>query len=280
MPLDRLSALSIAPAARDWLRLSRRVRWLHVFDHACNLMNERGEVLSIVSRYIGDGPFNLVIPADGLIFSNFLNVGSQITITSDRIILGDIRIDTQNVMLSSPRPDWESLHSHKDRILNQLISSPVIDYDLSIPDSLLSALFASVSTADAQSSCVAARKLAGLGAGLTPAGDDILLGAVLAARLIHPFKIATLLAEAIANTAAPLTTSLSAAWLMAAGKGDVASSWHQFFDALISEDAKAVQDSVDRILAVGHTSGADALAGFLGSLTFSPHIYDVPEYLH
>ena len=80
------------------------------------------------------------------------------------------------------------------------------------------------------------------------------------------------------NTAAPLTTSLSAAWLKSAGRGEAGTLWHEFFDALISVSRivadpdgggasptyrTAVQNSVDKILAVGETSGTDALAGFL-----------------
>ncbi len=92
------------------------------------------------------------------------------------------------------------------------------------------------------------------------------MGAVLAAWIIHPPEIARVLAEEITNTAAPLTTSLSAAWLRSAGRGEAGILWHNFFDALISADRTAVQESMEKILVIGHTSGADALAGFMGTL--------------
>ncbi len=265
MPAYRLSALTIAPAARDWLGSSHTARFLHVFDHVCNLINGYGEVFSIVSEDIGDGPFNLVLEDEPIIFSDYLDIQSQITIDPNRIILGNVRINAQNAQLWSPRPDWETLHAHKEDILNQLMSLPMSNYQPLIPHSLLSALFTSIAAADIPFSLTAARGLAGLGAGLTPAGDDLMLGALLAARIIHPSEIARVIAEEITNTAAPLTTSLSAAWLKSAGKGDAGILWHKFFAALISADKMAVQDSVDKISAVGHTSGADALAGFLGS---------------
>jgi hypothetical protein len=41
---------------------------------------------------------------------------------------------------------------------------------------------------------------------------------------------------------------------------------HEFFDALICTDTLRIQKSVDKILAVGETSGADALAGFFGTI--------------
>jgi hypothetical protein len=43
--------------------------------------------------------------------------------------------------------------------------------------------------------------------------------------------------------------------------------WHNFFDSLISVDSIAIQLSVKKILSIGHTSGADALAGFFGVFT-------------
>ena len=44
-----------------WLRESKTAGILHLFDHSCNLKNERGDVLSIVDPAIGPGPFNLVL---------------------------------------------------------------------------------------------------------------------------------------------------------------------------------------------------------------------------
>jgi len=41
--------------------------------------------------------------------------------------------------------------------------------------------------------------------------------------------------------------------------------WHEFFDALVSANALGIEDAMDRILDVGATSGADALAGFAGT---------------
>ena len=91
------------------------------------------------------------------------------------------------------------------------------------------------------------------------------MGAILAARIIHPPEVASVLAEEVARTAAPLTTSLSVAWLNSAGRGEAGILWHEFFDALIFTDPGRVQEVINRILAVGETSGTDALAGFIGA---------------
>ena len=273
-----INAVSLVPDARDWLANSRHPRILHVFDHACNLINEHREVLSIVTPQIGNGPFNLVID-DDVLFSEYLNLPAKrlISVFPNQLNLGDLTINTDNAKLWSPRPDWEMLHANTDEILNQLISLPIttyqargldMDFATSVqpystttsPQSLISAL----STANIPSSLTITQKLAGLGIGLTPAGDDFIIGALLAAWIIHPLDVARVLAVEVTDVAAPLTTSLSAAWLKSTGKGEAGILWHQFFDALISANHAGVQEAMDKILAVGETSGADALAGFIG----------------
>ena len=76
--MQSINSLSLAPDVRDWLANSRQPRILHVFDHACNLINVHREVLSIVTSQIGNGPFNLVIEGD-ILFSEHLNLQSPIS---------------------------------------------------------------------------------------------------------------------------------------------------------------------------------------------------------
>jgi hypothetical protein len=135
---------------------------------------------------------------------------------------------------------------------------------LPINQSLISSHSSALADKDISNAKKVASKIAGLGAGLTPAGDDLLMGAIYAACIIHPFEIASTLARDVANTAAPRTTSLSAAWLRSAGRGEAGILWHQFFDALLSQDQTNIEESMKNILAVGETSGADALTGFMG----------------
>ncbi len=290
--MQSINALSLAPDVNDWLANSRHPRILHVFDYVCNLINEHREVLSIVTQQIGNGPFNLVIE-DDILFSARLNVQSSISIGADQLNLGDLTINTVNARLWSPCPDWERLHAKKDDILNQLTSLPITNYQkrgLDTPfakiaqgysttpnfQSLISNLCSSLVTADLPNCIDSAKQLAGLGSGLTPAGDDFILGAVLAAWIIHSPDVAKVLAKEVTNTAAPLTTSLSAAWLRSAGKGEAGILWHDLFDALNSADSAYIQASLEKILAIGETSGADALAGFLGTLMCWPPLAGNP----
>jgi hypothetical protein len=291
--MQSTNALSLSPDVKDWLANSRHPRILHIFDQACNLINEHREVLSIVTPQIGNGPFNLVLEND-LCFSDQLNIESQVSISPIHIIIGSLTVYTTDAKLWSPRPDWEKLHARKDDIANQLTQLRVRNYQLCglgtpfaanaqgysttdshsellplnhqspVSNSLTSNLSSAIAMADIFSCHTTAKQLAGLGIGLTPSGDDFIMGALYAAWIIHPFEIASILAHEVAAIAAPLTTSLSAAWIRSAGRGEVGILWHQFFDALISNVQTQIEKSVENILAVGETSGADALAGFIG----------------
>jgi hypothetical protein len=281
--MHSINALSLTSAINHWLANTCHPRILHIFDRACNLINEGGEVLSVVTPDIGNGPFNLVLE-DDLCISECLGLQSLITVSGNQLTLGDLTINTDNAKLWSPRPDWERLHARKDDIANQLTKLPITkyqfcglntslttnvqDYSTTRLQSLISNLSSALATADISSALKITSHLAGLGAGLTPAGDDFIMGAMYAARILHPPEIASVLTQEIANTAAPLTTSLSAAWLKSAGRGEAGILWHEFFNALVSSNTDAVQLQITKLLSVGHTSGADALAGFIDSFTY------------
>jgi len=107
--------------------------------------------------------------------------------------------------------------------------------------------------------------LAGLGGGLTPAGDDFILGALLAAWAGLYGPSAPALAAGVAKAAAAATTTLSAAYVRAAARGECSAYWHRLFAALLQPQTGEAPAALAALLAVGHTSGADALAGFLAA---------------
>ncbi|MEW6084851.1 MAG: DUF2877 domain-containing protein [Chloroflexota bacterium] len=280
--MNSIKAISLTSAVHDWQTNTRQPRILHIFDRAWNLINENGEILSIVAPEIGNGPFNLVVESD-LLFVEHLSVESAVSVSANDITLGSLNISTAKAKLWNAKLDWDSLHSARDNISSQVKKLPITNYlehggfDTSLGghSGLLNhqhlptlqfsnSLPASVANADLPSSLLAAKGLAGLGQGLTPSGDDFLMGALHAAWIIHPQEVASGLAQGVAESAAPLTTSLSAAWIRSAGRGEAGELWHQFFDSLILGDEFEIQKTMNKILAVGETSGADALAGFVG----------------
>ena len=262
--MQSINSLSLTSSVNDWLANSHHPGILHVFDHACNLINEGREVLSIVTPQIGNGPFNLVIQND-VLFSGCLSIESPLLIFPDQLHLGDLLIHTARVKDWNALPDWKTLHRKQEKILFDLLRLQIPDYlspTLSTLNSLSYTLSYSISAADISTAKDMASQVAGMGIGLTPSGDDFLMGAIYAAWIIHPQDVAQKLAQEIAETAAPLTTSLSAAWLKSAGRGEAGILWHKFFKALIADEN--IQLPITKLLSVGETSGADALAGFFG----------------
>jgi hypothetical protein len=99
--------------------------------------------------------------------------------------------------------------------------------------------------------------LVGLGPGLTPAGDDFLIGALAALDAIGQTNMHDALGRAVV-AAAGRTSPLSASLLRAAAAGHVGENLHVMVAALVAGDADAAVAAAGRI---GHTSGWDALAG-------------------
>jgi hypothetical protein len=116
----------------------------------------------------------------------------------------------------------------------------------------------------------ATRGLAGLGPGLTPAGDDVLAGfaavmALLSARISADGTSRGHVAEVIAAVARPRTTMLSGVLLEYAAVGEVAEQLGELLLmlALPAEESEAVLHAADKLLAFGGTSGSDTLLGVL-----------------
>jgi hypothetical protein len=105
-------------------------------------------------------------------------------------------------------------------------------------------------------------RTAGIGAGFTPAGDDFLLGAIYSIWAWAPEATARRLSDAIADEAAPRTTTVSGAYLRAGAAGAAGAGWHSLVAALAASDPTAMSSAVGRLCRIGHTSGADALTGF------------------
>ena len=103
--------------------------------------------------------------------------------------------------------------------------------------------------------------LVGRGPGLTPAGDDVLAGWLLAVHHRPALRGPLLPVVAAARGA---TTALSAALLEEAAAGRAVPAALALADALAGHgDRAALEASLDRLLRVGHTSGAALAHGLL-----------------
>lgn len=108
-----------------------------------------------------------------------------------------------------------------------------------------------------------ALRLLGCGPGLTPSGDDRLVGVLVALRALRRDAGAHALGDAVMAEAPQRTSRISAAHLRAACRGEAVAPVHDVLAALLSGNAPACAAAVRRALAYGQHSGADALAGIM-----------------
>jgi hypothetical protein len=104
-------------------------------------------------------------------------------------------------------------------------------------------------------------ELLGLGPGLTPSGDDVLCGTLVALRAVGWNDAADRLAHAIDRFASAATSPLSRAFLQAAAEGLGAEPLHETIRELLSGRVGTLPGHLQALGRIGHTSGWDALAG-------------------
>lgn len=233
----------VTPRALDWLRNSRSARVLHLFDGVCNLVNERDEVLSLVSPRIGPGPFTAVLEGD---LPHDLSASDAVALhpSTDSLRVGHLSVDLTRAAVWQPKPDWARLQAF------DVTGYPLAELPPTIGDTLRRALD-SIAAGEWPACRSAVERLAGRGEGLTPAGDDVLMGVMYG---LWVWGAREAWSQRIAETAAPRTTTLSAAFLRAAAAGEAVWQWHDL--------ANGRPGAAGSILAIGQTSGADTWAGF------------------
>lgn len=121
--------------------------------------------------------------------------------------------------------------------------------------------------------------LVGRGRGLTPSGDDALAGALLVAHAVPavvavaPGSLATAVRARLAAT-----TAVSGALLGAAADGFAAHPVVTLVDAAVVGHVEATARALPDVVAIGHTSGRDLLAGVLAGLrALRPSVGSVPD---
>lgn len=113
--------------------------------------------------------------------------------------------------------------------------------------------------------CSAVGYLLGRGLGLTPSGDDVLMGFGTGLRCVHGDRAACQTErffEEVTRLVPGKTTAVSEAYLQAMCDGHANGDYISLVGALESRDRSAIASATSRVLSVGHTSGADSLLGF------------------
>ena len=264
--------------------LAAEGRVLASFGRACIIEYGGSDLLALVAPQVGNGPLNAVmerIPDEW----SALQPNGPVRVQGSVIQLGTWAVDLGGAETWEPCPDWSRLRAHSGAVLGRLGRFAEWVGEQTVQESLLGlchdrrrpgvwtddvvlarargaaeALWAGWQGVEDQLRAGAAR-LAGLGSGLTPAGDDFALGTMVCAWIAHPNP--THYCETVAEVCSVRTTSLSRAFLWSGAAGELGASWHCFLDALDAGSDELVETAMQELLAFGHSSGADALAGFL-----------------
>lgn len=107
--------------------------------------------------------------------------------------------------------------------------------------------------------------LMGRGLGLTPSGDDVLTGFGTALRYLHGAlapQTAEVFFRAVSEALTGRTTAVSESYLQAMCDGQANEDYLDVVALLDSGNYAELLSAFDRVLSVGHTSGADSLLGF------------------
>jgi Protein of unknown function (DUF2877) len=255
-----------------------------VFHQACNIRLDDGRLLALLAPQLGNVPHGvrLDVPA-GFGFSRQVAVGQRVGCRADvlRVAGGELSIDlgtaqpwrgelpAGGVDLTSPevarawRAAWRTLHQGRPRIDSRGVAfaAPAVELEgvrlaravrLWQPDEAARAL----------------DRLIGCGPGLTPSGDDLIVGFLAglwstAGRAPARRGLLRSLRTAVACVAAA-TGDISRAYLTFAAQGLFAEplttlAWHLGDGAAVAD----VEGATMAALRVGHTSGADGAFGML-----------------
>lgn len=273
----RLRTISISRRVHELLQFARRGTVLATFARSCYLDLD-GHISALVVPELLDGPLNLVVDLNGDFRFDDLPIGETVQGSDAGILIGGAaQVTIQHAAVWEPQlVKWDRRHLPTVRtnmnfvreiLLGEAPEGSFSTY-LTDPASLnararkgLMLLEEALTRRSWVSAGEAARHLAGLGGGLTPSGDDVLVGTLVSLSVL-PYEELRELRNAIIAEVRGRTTRISEEYLEAAARGEAGEAWHRLVRALPVLDETAIVSTARRVMAFGETSGSDMLAGF------------------
>jgi hypothetical protein len=265
--------------------------WIHsVFDRAVNIMTAGG-IISILPAEKGLYPWSCTVETDVPFTGLGLKPGMQarITRTELQVIDAGFTVDFNNTIVknldvfgraSYKSPEQSCLPTLKALLLAEGNLDGMLPLALNTVDNpfsfmirpRLTALHAAFSAMDMEKAASAAAAIAGLGIGLTPSSDDMLLGYVYTYYPLAEakgFKRADALAigQSACYAAAKKTNDISGNFLLRCGDGLISQFMSDLLNVLFSgAPPNRLKLPVTRILRIGSASGSDILCGIVLSM--------------
>jgi len=256
----------VAAAGPAWVRdlISRPVRLVDVlgrFATALYLRLAGGEVIALLSSDAVRLPIGLILPTSSREFP-LTCLSGTVGVGAGAVQIGSWTCRVSRlVSLRAPAVLTPDRHAC-EHLRYRLADCESTDTDLRLSDALPD---------DAQSPEVAAdlvRRLLGVGLGLTPAGDDVLAGLLVG--LWSFGQRAEPLRRAVLTGLATGTTDLSAALLRCAARGESIPQVNQLLRTMSGSAWQGRLDqAMDDLVRVGHTSGTALATGVLAAATMA-----------
>ena len=277
----RLQAMSIGPMAQRALA-GTTVQPFARFERCAYVATTDGQIACIGDTTIGNGPLNAILVPRGVA-----------TLTTDRREEACYEINLTGASLWQPNPATPHQTTAARATLRALLDAsrtfdlaeglspllaPLLEHRIPEIDSnaLLARAWPGIASLRDWLGCRGddcgplpseTVALIGLGPGLTPSGDDVLAGCLIALHQTSRHRQAAELAGHVVSIAGNATGRISAAHLGCAAEGYGSAALHQTLDALLTGSLQNLPDCLTALDRVGHSSGWDGLIGVVLGLT-------------
>jgi hypothetical protein len=249
-----------------------------VFRHVVNVEDDAGRLFTLASRRVDCAPDTLIVDVADFTGAG-IERGDPVARNGDAIVIAgrlEIHIASARLwdcvlpgfpcQLTRLRTNLAAVRERMDgRAGFGALATDCLSLDLRAAATLkkhAARLCDAFCGADLESACMQAQALLGLGAGLTPAGDDFLVGFFAVLHLpAHPCPDWTRICVPVLARVEQRTNTISAAALRAAAAGRVRESIVALLRELMGGAPQDLVAALDRVLAIGSTSGADMVAG-------------------
>ncbi len=250
-----------------------------VFDRSTHLKSD-DTTITLGTLDIPNHPFTIRT----VHFPAALRVGSGFKLLLNKIVISDLyREDLSTMEIFTPpmcvndMVDVTAMFSclqearrlvatttFKDGFSSFVITSPLQGIITQAVVPVLDSVMETIRKKDWLGMATSAVDLAGIGEGLTPSGDDFLVGLIAALRFHHssggPGPDTELL-KTLAMEAGKRTSPFSSQCIRAAADGLVSEDVSDWLVSFHVGDIDAMKDSTTRLLNQGHSSGVDTFAG-------------------
>ena len=298
-----LNAQSIGLSAYDRIQIQGKIGLIHsIFQRVINITVLEDRLISLVGQEVGQGPLNILVNIPNHINLSTVGIkkGDIVTRVRESIIIGEnvIVISTQWTELWEPKRKFQaSLQPLKTIMANiEIMRDIALASDhlsglgelipfthingLKVPKTEklssvshlalphISSMLKAIKSGHSHDIIRIAKHLVGLGPGLTPAADDMLLGLMISMLYISENFIKTSIDvkkinKDIISIISGRTTIISEEFLREASVGKVNEAVASLMENLLTSRQRELENYVRNVLNLGGTSGTDTVFGII-----------------